>query len=125
MQAEDQVAEWLVQWEEAQTAGQPLPTLDQLPPKLRPRASAGVRLLRGFARMSHELATTDSAALIDAPQRRPPDTPRYTFQEFLARGGMGEVWRGYDGVLQREVALKVLRQQILGDSQTRARFEEE
>jgi tRNA A-37 threonylcarbamoyl transferase component Bud32 len=124
MQADDQIAEWLVLWEEAQAANRPAPALDQLPLELRPRAQEGLWLLRGFARMSHGLTTTGPAPRGDAPQA-PPDTPRYRFEAFLARGGMAEVWRGCDTVLAREVALKVLREQVLGDGGFRARFEEE
>jgi hypothetical protein len=124
MQADDQVAEWLVRWEEARAANQPPPALDQLPAELRPRALEGLRLLRGFARMTHGLIMTGSPPPGDAPQM-PPDTPRYHFEAFLARGGMGEVWRGCDTVLGREVALKVLREQVFGDGGARARFEEE
>jgi tRNA A-37 threonylcarbamoyl transferase component Bud32 len=123
MQPDDQLAEWLVQWEEALAASQPPPALDQLPPELRPRTLEGLRLLCDFARMSHGL-TTDAAPRGDPPQV-PPHTPRYRFEAFLARGGMGEVWRGCDTVLAREVALKVLRKQVFGDGGTRARFEEE
>ena len=35
MQADDQLAEWLVRWEEARAADQPPPALDQLPAELR------------------------------------------------------------------------------------------
>jgi len=35
MQTDDQVAEWLVQWEEARAANQTPPALEQLPPELR------------------------------------------------------------------------------------------
>src|SRR5262249_19748750 len=84
----------------------------------------GLRLLRGFARMAHGLPTTAPAPPGDSPQA-PPDTPRYRFEAFLARGGMGEVWRGLDTVLAREVAVKVLREQVFGDGGARARFEEE
>jgi tRNA A-37 threonylcarbamoyl transferase component Bud32 len=125
MQAEDQVAEWLVRWEEALPANQPLPSLDQLPPELRPRVRTGLRLLRAFAGMSYALASTNSDLRADAPSRLPPDTPRYRFEEFLARGGMGEVWRAHDRVLQRDVALKILSHRILGDGPARVRFEEE
>src|SRR6516225_8251227 len=74
--------------------------------------------------MSHGLTTSSPAPRGNAPQA-PPDSPRYRFDAFLARGGMGEVWRGCDLVLGRDVALKVLREQVFGDSATRARFEEE
>jgi tRNA A-37 threonylcarbamoyl transferase component Bud32 len=124
MQADDQVAEWLVRWEEARAADRPPPALDQLPAELHPRAREGLRLLRGFARMAHGLTTTGPYPPGDAPQA-PPDTPRYRFEAFLARGGMAEVWRGFDTRLARGVALKVLREPVLADGGFRARFEEE
>ena len=124
MQADDQIAEWLVRWEDAQAANQPPPALDQLPAELRPRAREGLRLLHSFAWMANALSTTVPTAPESAPQP-PPNTPRYRFEEFLARGGMADVWRGYDTVLAREVALKVLREQVFGNGGFRARFEEE
>jgi hypothetical protein len=97
-QADDQIVEWLVQWEEALAANQPPPpALDQLPVELRPR---GLRLLRGFARMARALTTTAPAPPGDAPP--PPDTPRYRFEAFPARGGMAEVWRGCDTLATSE-----------------------
>jgi serine/threonine protein kinase len=123
MQPDDQLAEWLVRWEEARAADQPTPGLDLLPVELQPRARAGLRMLSGFARMAHGL-TAGTTRPGDAP-RTPPDTPRYHFETFLARGGMGEVWRGCDTLLAREVALKVLRAPVFGDGGARARFEEE
>src|SRR5262249_31651216 len=105
-------------------ANQPPAALDQLPTELHARAREGLRLLRGFARMSHGLTTTAPTRWSDPPQV-PPDTPRYQFEAFLARGGMGEVWRGRDTVLAREVALKVLREPVFGDRGATARFEEE
>jgi tRNA A-37 threonylcarbamoyl transferase component Bud32 len=124
MPADDQLAEWLVRWEEALAANQPPPALDQLPAELRPRAREGLQLLRGFARLAHGLAADAPTEPGDAPPA-PPDTPRYRFEAFLARGGMGEVWRGCDTLLAREVALKVLREPVFADGGLRARFEEE
>jgi tRNA A-37 threonylcarbamoyl transferase component Bud32 len=126
MQADDQVAEWLIRWEEARAADQTPPPLNQLPIELHPRAREGMGLVHGFARMSHGLTTSPPAPAppIDTHQA-PLDTLRYRFDAFLARGGMGEVWRGYDTVLAREVALKVLRAHVFGDAGTRARFQEE
>ncbi|HEY1381031.1 MAG TPA: serine/threonine-protein kinase, partial [Gemmataceae bacterium] len=124
MQPDDRVAEWLVRWEEAVAAHTPPPSLDQLPPELRDRGREGMRLLRDFARMSDSRATTVPAAADTSPQK-PPDTPRYTFDGFLGRGGMGEVWRGRDTLLGREVALKVMREGALAGGGFKARFEEE
>jgi tRNA A-37 threonylcarbamoyl transferase component Bud32 len=124
MQADDETAEWLVRWEEALLANRPPPALDQLPTELRPRAREGLRLLRGFARLAHGLTTTGPSPRGDAPQAL-PDTPRYRFEAFLARGGIAEVWRGRDTVLAREVALKVMRERVFGDGGSRAGFEEE
>jgi tRNA A-37 threonylcarbamoyl transferase component Bud32 len=124
MQPDDQIAEWLVRWEEARAANQLPPALDQLPAELRPRAHEGLRLLRGFSQMAHGLTTIGPAPSGDAPQA-PPDPPRYRFEAFLGRGGMGEVWRGFDTLLAREVALKVLREQVFADSGARSSFEEE
>ena len=67
MQLDDETAIWLVRWEEALLANQPLPALDQLSAELRPRAGEGLRLLRGFARMAHGLTTTGRAPPGDAP----------------------------------------------------------
>src|SRR5262249_15183889 len=124
MQADDQLAEWLVRWEEARAADRPPPGLDQLPAELLPRAPEGLQLLRGLARMAQGLTTTAPARSGAAPPS-PPDTPRYRFEAFLARGGMGEVWRGFDTLLARAVALKVLRGPLFAAGGFRSRFEEE
>src|SRR5215469_15417104 len=44
---------------------------------------------------------------------------RYTTTCFLGRGGMGEVWRGYDRDLDRPVALKFLTTNLGPDQLTR------
>jgi eukaryotic-like serine/threonine-protein kinase len=124
MQVDDQIAEWLIRWEEAREANQPAPTLDELPAELRPGASEGLRRLRGFSRIAHGLSTSASGLHAETPQP-PPDTPRYHFEALLGRGGMGEVWRGRDSLLAREVALKVLPGQVFADAGARARFEVE
>jgi WD40 repeat protein len=43
----------------------------------------------------------------------------------LGRGGMGEVFRGKDPVLGRDLAVKVLRPELRGDPDTEGRFERE
>jgi hypothetical protein len=47
---------------------------------------------------------------------------RYEIIERVGRGGMGVLYRGRDTVLDREVALKVLVGDFVGDADARARF---
>jgi serine/threonine-protein kinase len=47
---------------------------------------------------------------------------RYRVDALLGRGGMGVVYRAFDGKLARDVALKVLPPELLGDAERRARF---
>ena len=48
--------------------------------------------------------------------------PRYHFDRWIAAGGMGEVWQATDLLLDREVAVKVLRREYAQDPVLRARF---
>ena len=50
---------------------------------------------------------------------------RYELRSLIATGGMGEVWRGQDRVLGREVAVKVLKSQFTGDPVFLTRFRTE
>ena len=50
---------------------------------------------------------------------------RYTLTSRIAVGGMGEVWKGVDWVLGREVAAKILKEEYLSDSTFLARFRAE
>ncbi len=47
---------------------------------------------------------------------------RYRLQRRIAAGGMGEVWAGHDTVLDREVAVKLLRPEYAEHGETLARF---
>ena len=50
---------------------------------------------------------------------------RYELTERIAGGGMGEVWRARDGVLGREVAVKLLRREYADDETFLERFRAE
>jgi serine/threonine protein kinase len=50
---------------------------------------------------------------------------RYEIRQELGRGGMATVYRAYDPLFEREVALKLLNRELLDDPQVRERFERE
>ncbi len=50
---------------------------------------------------------------------------RYEIQEVIGRGGMAVVYRAYCHLLNRNVAIKILRDDIAADSEFRQRFKQE
>ena len=63
-----------------------------------------------------------------AGYRKPVEgTPfgRYQLIELIGRGGMGEVWRAYDGEIDRVVALKMLLPNLSEDPEFETRFRRE
>ncbi|MDN5686479.1 MAG: serine/threonine protein kinase [Brachybacterium sp.] len=50
---------------------------------------------------------------------------RYELTSLIATGGMGQVWRGRDQELERDVAIKVLREEYAGDEGFLKRFRAE
>lgn len=50
---------------------------------------------------------------------------RYQLKSRLAIGGMGEVWQALDSVIERNVAIKILKEEYFGDKAFRERFRAE
>ncbi len=50
---------------------------------------------------------------------------RYELRSLIATGGMGEVWQAHDQVILRDVAIKVLKQEYMGDPGFLERFRTE
>ena len=64
--------------------------------------------------------------MTETPEARfADDAQRYRLDTRIATGGMGEVWRGTDTNLGREVAVKILKDEYADDPSFRARFEVE
>ncbi|MFC1601213.1 serine/threonine-protein kinase [Candidatus Sumerlaeota bacterium] len=69
-------------------------------------------------------------ALYDSPTEGMENVPMknlgpYAVLRLISSGGMGEVYLGLDAGLNRKVALKVMRPHLLGDSESRERFQRE
>jgi serine/threonine-protein kinase len=61
----------------------------------------------------------------DGAAAGPPAVPGYEVLGRLGQGGMGDVWRGRDRRLRRDVAVKVMRAELAGWPQLARRFLEE
>jgi len=77
-----------------------------------------------------EAAGTAMCPADGTPLQAVPSVPRvvdnkYRVEQLLGRGGMGAVYRARDMRLDRLVALKVVRAELLGDPEARRRFRRE
>jgi eukaryotic-like serine/threonine-protein kinase len=68
------------------------------------------------------LCTADGSTMVPVPSVPRIVDNKYRIEQLLGRGGMGAVYRARDIRLDRLVALKVVRAELLGDPEARQRF---
>src|SRR5688572_32536086 len=66
-----------------------------------------------------------TSRIFDTEDDSPEESERYHCLVEIGRGGMAVVYRAWDSHMNREVALKVAREEVAGDPDIRRRFEEE
>jgi serine/threonine-protein kinase len=71
------------------------------------------------------VCTSDGAAMAPVPSVPRTVDNKYRIEQLIGRGGMGAVYRARDVRLDRLVALKVVRAELLGDPEARRRFRRE
>lgn len=90
--------------------------------QIDPALAAQIRKAEGISRVVWGSQPDASSESADAPPRT---LGQYELLEQIGRGGMGTVWRAMHLRLKRPVAVKLLPQSRLRDSQAVARFQRE
>lgn len=85
-----------------------------------PRCRVAVRMYRRHNQQPTLAVLSEDGITAEEELPEPPE--RYSLHHVLGRGGMGEVYRVYDRVLRRELAMKRLRPGLHGHPVSRDRF---
>ena len=73
------------------------------------------------------IADSETIQMVDPTTITPGSDfgPRYRIETLLGQGGMGRVYKAYDKELNRTVAIKVVRQGVMGETDALSRFKQE
>ncbi|MGH9735269.1 MAG: protein kinase domain-containing protein [Candidatus Acidiferrales bacterium] len=73
------------------------------------------------------MADSETMEMVDATVVRPGSDlgTRYHIESLLGQGGMGRVYKAHDRELNRTVAIKVVREGVMGDASALKRFKQE
>ena len=85
-------------------------------------ASSGQETLRAECGRTTPSSRPHAPARVEPADDVPEKLGRFEIRSRLGAGGFGAVYRAYDPVLEREVALKVPRAAVLESEKARARF---
>lgn len=96
--------------------------VQEVPGSMATSNRAFTRFSAAAGKVSPMFATRSEAARSATSRSGAVLARRYRLESLIARGGMGEVWRGQDAVLGRPVAVKLMRSEFAGDPDTLARF---
>ncbi len=118
MTDEDRLADLLLKWEENLEQGREVPAEELCKdcPHLIDEMSRRIQAMRATSWMDKPV---DGGSDDDGGELPPEPPPlplagRYRLDRFIAEGGFGEVWRGFDQELHRTVAVKVSKPSRLG-----------
>lgn len=118
------LADLLVQWEDLYRQGQdtPVNVLCKDHPQLAETLARHIAALKRVAWLDKGLEDDDDD---DTPEGRPDDprppkvlVGRYRLDELIATGGFAEVWRAYDLELQRTIAVKIPKRNVVGSAES-------